>query len=101
VDPELVVAIIALIFGLPTGLICFALMAARRGRFLQLLGALVGAVGVAAGAYAISRLITVDMLSYGLGAYFAIATGAVAGGLAVNFLLSLGRRRSASVPAGS
>jgi hypothetical protein len=100
VDPELVVAIIALIFGLPTGLICVALIAPRRGRFLQFLGALAGAVGVAAGGYAISRLIIVDMLSYGLGTYFAIATGAVVGGLAVSFLLSLGSRHSVSAPAG-
>lgn len=99
-DPKLVVAIIALIFGLPTGLICAALMAPRRGRFLQFLGALVGSVGAGAAVYAYASSISVDMLSYGIGAYLAIATGAVIGGLGVNFLLSLAGRRSGSAQPG-
>jgi hypothetical protein len=100
VDSKLVVAIVALIFGLPTGLICAALMAPRRGRFLQFLGALVGAAAVGAAVYAYATSISVDLLSYGIGAYLAIATGAVIGGLGVNFLLSLRGRRSGSAQVG-
>ncbi|HEV2237067.1 MAG TPA: hypothetical protein VGR57_10445 [Ktedonobacterales bacterium] len=95
-----VIALIALIFGLPTGLICAALMAPRRGRYLQFLGALVGAVAAGAAVYAYANSIAVDLLSYGIGAYLAIATGAVMGGLGVNFLLSLRGRRSGSAQAG-
>jgi hypothetical protein len=100
VDSKLVVAIVALILGLPTGLICAALMAPRRGRFLQFLGALFGGVATGVGAYIYASSITVDLLSYGIGAFLGIATGAVVGDLCVNFLLSLRGRRSGSVPAG-
>jgi hypothetical protein len=100
VPATLVVAIIALIIGLPTGLLCAALMAPRRGRFLQFLGALVGAVAAGAAVYAYANSISVDLLSYGIGAYLAITIGAVMGGLGVNFLLSLRGRRSGSAQAG-
>jgi cytochrome c oxidase assembly factor CtaG len=100
VDSKLVVAIVALILGLPTGLISAALLAPRRGRFLQFLGALVAAVVAGAASYAYATTISVDLLSYGVGAYLVIATGAVMGGLGVSFLLSLGGRRSGSAQIG-
>jgi hypothetical protein len=100
VDSTLVVAIIALIFGLPTGMICAYLMAPRRGRLLQFLGSLAGAAGLGLAVYAYATTISVDLLSYGIGAFLAIATGAVIGDLVVNFLLSLGGRRSRSAQVG-
>jgi hypothetical protein len=93
-DSKLIIAIIAFIFGLPAGMIGVALMAPARGRFFQFLGALVGAVAAGAGVFAYATTITVDNLSYAVGAFLAIVTGAIIGGLVVNFLLSLrGRRR--------
>jgi hypothetical protein len=97
---EIVVGIIALIFGVPTGLACAYLMAPRRGRFLQFLGALVGAVALGIAVYAYASTITLDLLSYGIGAFLAITTGAIIGGLTVNFLLSLRGRRSGSAQVG-
>ncbi|HKB47154.1 MAG TPA: hypothetical protein VKC57_05620 [Ktedonobacterales bacterium] len=96
-DSKLVIAIIAFIFGLPTGMLSAALMSPRRGRFLQFLGALVGAVATGTGVFAYATTITVDGLSYGLGAYLAIATGAIVGALTADFLVSLRDRRPGNV----
>jgi hypothetical protein len=96
-DSKLVIAIIAFIFGLPTGMLGAALMSPRRGRLLQFFGALVGAVATGAGVFAYATTITVDGLSYGLGAFLAIATGAIVGALTADFLLSSRDRRPGNV----
>ena len=90
---QLVLLIIAYAFAVVTGLLVAALLALPRARLLSVLGAIVFAALVGAGIYAFALSITVDPLSYALGAYGAMAAGASIGALLANFLVSLRRPR--------
>jgi hypothetical protein len=92
-DFRLVLAIIALVFGVPVGSLLASFLMDSRGRWLELLGALVVAVVTAAAVYYYGTSMSVDGLSYALGAWLAITAGAIIGSLVVRFLLSLRDRR--------
>ena len=91
---ELILLIIAYVFAVLTGLMLAPLLALPRARLLSVLGAVVFAALVGAGTYAFARTISLDALSYALGAYGAMAAGAAIGVLLANFVVSLGRRRA-------
>jgi ABC-type antimicrobial peptide transport system permease subunit len=98
VDLKLVLIIIAFVGALIVGLPLGAAMSDRRGRLLSTLGAIVAAAATAAGVYAYATTISVDALSYALGAFGAITIGAIVGTLVVNFLLNLRERRPTGLP---
>jgi hypothetical protein len=98
VDLKVILIIIAFVFALPIGIVLSALIAPARVRWLSLLGAAVAAALTAGGVYLYASTIQVDGLSYGLGAFLAIAAGAIIGSLVVNFLASLGDRRPGGLP---
>jgi hypothetical protein len=91
---QLVLLIIAYVFAVLTGLVLAVFLALPRARLLSVVGAVVFAALVGAGTYAFAMSITVDPLSYALGAYGAMAAGAAIGALLADFLVSLGRRRT-------
>jgi ABC-type antimicrobial peptide transport system permease subunit len=90
---QLVLIIIAFVFAVLTGIPLGAAMSVRRARVLGSLGGIIGAALSAAGVYAYATSISVDPLSYALGAFGAATVGAVVGTLIVNFLVSLRDRR--------
>ena len=98
VDFRLVLIIIAYVFAVISGLVLAWLLALPRARLLSLLGAVVFAAIAGVGIYAFPTTISVDPLSYALGAYGGMAAGAAIGALLANFLVSLGRRRGSSQP---
>lgn len=95
---QLVLLIIAYVFAVITGLVLSMLLALPRARILSVLGAIVFAAIVGAGTYAYATSISVDPLSYALGAYGAMAAGAGIGSLLANFLVSQGRRGGSNLP---
>jgi hypothetical protein len=100
VNPELTLLIIAAVLSLPGGLFMSFIMSAPRAKALSLLGGIIGAAVVGAGVYffIIAGQVSVDMLSYGLGAFFACSMGVFAGALLVNFLVGLTSRGSDLTP---
>jgi hypothetical protein len=94
VDVNLILIIVAFVLALPLGTMLAALMTVRRGRWLALLGAAITAALTAAAVYHYAATIHVEALSYALGAFLAITSGAIAGALVVSFLLSLSDRRT-------
>jgi hypothetical protein len=93
VDIKLILIVIAFVLAIPVGTFLASLMSPRRARLLSLLGAVVAAALSAGAIYYFVRTISVDALSYGLGAFLAVTTGALIGALVVDFLVSLGNRR--------
>lgn len=100
-DVKLILIIVAFVFGWPLGTILAALMTVRRGRWLSLLGAAIGAALTAVAVFRYATTIQVDGLSYALGAFLATTTGAIAGALVVSFLLSLIDRRTGGITRGA
>ncbi len=96
-DVKLVLIIIAFVLALPIGEFLASLISLRRARLLACLGAALGAGLIAAAVYWFATQIQIDGLSYFLGAFFAITTGAVIGAMVANFLVGLGDRRSSGV----
>jgi hypothetical protein len=101
VDVNAILIIVAFVFGWPLGTILAAAMTMRRGRWLSLLGAAIGAALTALAVYGYATTIQVDALSYALGAFLATTTGAITGALVVSFLLSLMDRRSGRITRGA
>ena len=97
-DLKLVLIIIAFVAALLAGLPLCAAMSDRRGRVLSMLSAIIFAAGTAAGVFAYATTISVDALSYALGAFGAITIGAIVGTLVVNFLFSLRERHPSGLP---
>lgn len=97
-DLKVILVIIAFVFALPIGIVLSALISPSRVRWLSLLGAAVAAVLTGGGVYLYAAKMQVDGLSYGLGAFLAIAAGAIIGALVVNFVASLGDRRPGGLP---
>jgi ABC-type Fe3+-siderophore transport system permease subunit len=100
VDYKLILIIVAFVFGLPVGTILAAFIIPGRGRWLALLGAVIGAAATAAVVYWYATTIQVEGLSYALGAFSATTIGAMSGAMVVSFFLSLGERRARSVSPG-
>jgi len=98
VDLKAILIIIAFVFALPIGIVLSAFISPARVRWLSLLGAAVGAALTGGGVYLYVANMQVEGLSYGLGAFLAIASGAIVGALVVNFLASLGDRRPGGLP---
>lgn len=94
---QLVLAIIAFVGAVLTGIPLGSAMSERRVRVLGALGGLIGAAATAGAVFAYAMQIQLDPLSYALGCYLASATGAVIGTLIVNFLFSLRDRRPSNV----
>lgn len=93
--------IIALVLALPIGLALSALMSTARARWLALLAGIVGdlVVAVAIYAYVTVAKVTIDALTYFLGALFACTMGVMAFALIANFVVGLlGRRPEVSAP---
>jgi ABC-type antimicrobial peptide transport system permease subunit len=95
---QLILAIIAFVFALLVGIPLGGAMSEKRARILGALGGVVVAVLTGAGVFAYAVHINVDPLSYALGAFGAMTTGAFIGTLAANFLLSLRDRRPSGYP---
>src|SRR5512146_185768 len=99
---EIPLMIIALVLALPIGLALSALMSTARARWLALLAGIVGdlAVAVAIYAYVMIAGVTIDALTYFLGALFACTMGVMAFALIANFVVGLlSRRPEVSAPA--
>ena len=95
---QLVLIIIAYVFAVITGLVLAFLLALPRARFLSLLGAIVFAAIAGVAIYASATSISVEPLSYALGAYGGMSAGASIGALLANFLVSLARRGGSNIP---
>ena len=93
---NLVLLIIATVLSLPGGLFMAFFMSEPRAKALSLLGGIIGAFVVAAGIYffVTQDKVSIDGLSYGLGAFFAASMGVFAGALLVNFLVGVASRGS-------
>jgi hypothetical protein len=94
---QLVLAIIAFVFGVLAGVPLGGAMSERRARILGSLGGIIAAGLTAGGVFAFGMSINLDPLSYFLGCLLAAVTGAVIGTLVVNFLFSLRDRRPTGV----
>jgi hypothetical protein len=91
----LILLIIATVLALPGGLFVAGMLARARTRWAALLGGLIGAVVVAAAVFAYvssAPNLSLDGLTYFLGAFFAVSVGAFSGALLINFLFGLGGR---------
>jgi hypothetical protein len=91
----LILLIIAAVLALPGGLFVAGMLARARTRWAALLGGLIGAVVVAAAVFAYvyyAPNLSLDGLTYFLGAFFAVSVGAFSGALLINFLFGLGSR---------
>lgn len=91
----LILLVIATMLALPGGLFVAGMLARARTRWAALLGGLVGAVAVAVAVFAYvysTPNLSLDGLTYFLGAFFAVSAGAFSGALLVNFLFGLGSR---------
>lgn len=93
---NLVLLIIAAVLSLPGGLFMAYIMSLAKARWAALLGGIVGAAVIAAGVYffVTTGNLSIDGLSYFLGAFFACSMGVFMGALIANFLLGSDRRRS-------
>lgn len=91
VDTNLIILIIAAVFALPGGLFVSFLVSEPRARILSLLGGVIFDVLVAGGIYLYVKQskMSVDGLSYGLGAFFACSIAVLIGALVANFLTGL------------
>jgi NADH:ubiquinone oxidoreductase subunit 4 (subunit M) len=98
VDSNLILVIIAAVLALPSGLFVDYIMSEARARMLSLLGGIIGDVVVAAVIYlfvTISKM-SVDALSYFIGAFFGCSIGVFCGALVANFLVNLSSRGPAA-----
>ncbi|HEX6820228.1 MAG TPA: hypothetical protein VF120_17765 [Ktedonobacterales bacterium] len=95
---KLVLLIVVAVLSLPGGLFMAALMSEPRARFASMLGGIIGAAAVGAGIfYFITKAhVYIDMLSYGLGSFFACSMGVFAGALIANWAVGLGNRGPAT-----
>ena len=97
-DTNLILVIIAAVLALSSGLFVNYIMSEVRARMLSLLGGIIGDVAVAAVIYlfvTISKM-SVDGLSYFLGAFFGCSIGVFSGALVANFLVNLSSRGPAA-----
>jgi hypothetical protein len=96
VDLNTILLIIAMALALPGGLFVAYMLSLPRGRFLALVGGIIGDVVVAAGIFAFailpSNAPSLDALSFFVGSFFACSTGVAIGALLADFLLGLRRR---------
>lgn len=92
--PELVLLIVVAVLALPGALFVAFVMSEPRAKLLSLGGAIIGdaAIGAAIWYYIITAQPSLDLLSYGLGAFFACSAGAFTGALLINFLVGLASR---------
>ena len=93
-DTNTTLLLIAAILALPGGLFLSFVMSEPRARWLALLGGIVGDAAIAGGIvfYLSASQVSVDALSYGLGAFFACSMGVFCGALVMNFLVGLASR---------
>lgn len=93
---NLVLLLIAAVLTLPGGLFAAYLISQPRTRLLGLLGGIIGdaAVAVALALYIQAAHVTVDAVSWFLGAFLACSIGVFCGALLVNFLTGAGRSAS-------
>jgi len=87
--------IIAVVLALPVGLALSALMSTARARWLALPAGILGDLVVALTIYAYVHVggVTIDALTYFLGALFACIMGVMAFALVANFVVGLFSRR--------
>ena len=94
---SMILLIVACVLSLPGGLFVAWLVSQPRGRFLGLLGGLIGA-GVTAFSlwYFVTQAnITIDAVSWFLGVFLACSIGVTVGALLMGFLFGGGRNSNA------
>ncbi len=93
-DLTLTLLIIAAVLALPGGLFVTYIVSEPRARAVAVLGGIVGDLFVAGGIYYFiaAAHVTIDALSFWLGAFFACSMGVLGGALLANFLVSLSSR---------
>lgn len=90
--------VIAALLSLPGGLFAARLMSPPRTRWLGLVGGVLGAAVAAVGLqyFVLASKITIDAVSWFIGAFFACSIGVAVGALLVNFFVSASKSSDSS-----
>lgn len=90
---DTILLIIAAVLSLPGGLFVAALISQPRTRWLGLIGGVLGATltAVALKYFVSAAGVTIDAVSWFLGAFLACSMGVAVGAMLVNFFMSAGR----------
>jgi hypothetical protein len=94
VDTNLILLIIALVLSLPGSLFVGYRLSYRRAKIASVFAGLIGGVAVAVAIYFFinNNSISIDGLSFALGAFFACSVGSFTGALLANFAIGAGDR---------